>query len=196
MQLNEKFFYDTARQSLFDGKLSQKQFEGLNAILTAWKTDYAGKDDRWLAYALATAHHETDRTMQPIEEYGKGRGKKYGKRVKFSGKAYTDTTNIFYGRSYVQLTWYENYEKAAVKLGLNKRTFIDNPEKVMEPITAAKIMFKGMEEGWFTGKKFSNYFAGNKQDWVNARRIINSTDKAQLIASYAQRYYRCISYMA
>lgn len=189
--INQKFFFDSARLSLFDGKLTAKQIEGLSAILATWQAKYAANDDRWLAYALATTHHETDRTMQPIEEYGKGRGKKYGYRTKLSGKAYTDTANIFYGRGYVQLTWYENYAKAGAKLGYD---FIKNPALVMRPDLSAAIMFEGMIAGWFTGKKFANYFIGTKSDWINARRIINGTDKANLIAAYAQKYYRCISY--
>lgn len=192
-QLNRKFLFETVRLSLFDGKMSAKQVSGVTAILDAWQANYAHNDDRWLAYALATTHHETDRTMQPIEEYGKGKGKKYGQRVKLSGKTYTDTKAIFYGRGYVQITWYENYEKAGIKLGLGRK-LIDSPELAMNPAIAAYILFAGMIEGWFTGKKLGDYFNAAKQDWVNARRIINGTDKAQLIASYAQKYYRAISY--
>lgn len=140
---------------------------------------------------LATTHHETDRTMTPIEEYGKGKGRKYGKRLKMSGKAYTDTQNIFYGRGFVQLTWYENYQKAGKKLGVN---FIKNPGLTLDLKYATQIMLLGMIQGWFTGKKLSNYFSTTKEQWVNARRIINGTDKAQLIASYAKKYYACISY--
>jgi hypothetical protein len=32
------------------------------------------------------------------------------------------------------------------------------------------------------------------EDWFNARRIINGTDKASLIASPAKKYYGTISY--
>ena len=37
-------------------------------------------------------------------------------------------------------------------------------------------------------------FSRSKEDWVNARKIINGLDKAQLIASYAKKYYGAISY--
>ena len=51
-----------------------------------------------------------------------------------------------------------------------------------------------MMEGWFTGKKLSNYFDLQKEDWRNARRIINVLDKADLIASYGKQYYAAISH--
>ena len=68
--INRKFFFDTARLTLFDGGLRKPQVEGLTVLLNYWEKNHAAKDDRWLAYVLATAHHETDRRMQPIREYG------------------------------------------------------------------------------------------------------------------------------
>ena len=189
--INRKFFFSQVRESLFAGKLKQKQVDGLSAILDEWETNHKTKDDRWLAYMLATTHHETAATMQPIEEYGKGKGRKYGNRVKMNGQVYTNTDKLFYGRGFVQLTWYENYEKAGKKL---KQDFIMNPEKVMELANATKIMFSGMMEGWFTGKKLPDYFNKTTEDWVNARRIINGLDRAAWIADYAKKYYASISY--
>ena len=189
--INRNFFFSQVRGSLFAGKLKQKQVDGLTAILDEWETNYKTKDDRWLAYMLSTTHHETAATMQPIEEYGKGKGRKYGKRIRMNGQEYTDTDKLFYGRGFVQLTWYENYEKAGKKL---KQDFIMNPEKVMELANATKIMFSGMMEGWFTGKKLPDYFNKTKEDWVNARRIINGLDRAAWIADYAKKYYASISY--
>jgi hypothetical protein len=48
--------------------------------------------------------------------------------------------------------------------------------------------------GSFTGKKLADYFNPNLEDWVNARRIINGKDKANLIAGYSKLYYGAISY--
>jgi len=59
------------------------------------------------------------------------------------------------------------------------------PDKVMEPDIAYKVMSYGMRNGVFTTRKLSNYINGGQCDYVNARRIINGTDKAQLIADYA-----------
>ncbi|MEO6539789.1 MAG: glycoside hydrolase family 19 protein [Ferruginibacter sp.] len=189
--INKLFFFTQVRLSLFDGKLKQSQVDGITAIIDEWENNNSRKDDRWLAYMLSTTHHETAATMQPIEEFGKGRSRPYGKKLKMSRKPYTNTGNIFYGRGFVQLTWYENYEKAGKKLNLD---FINNPEKVMDLQNATKIMFLGMAEGWFTGKKLGDYFTATKEDWVNARRIINGLDRAEWIASYAKKYYAAISY--
>lgn len=176
---------------MFSGKFKQAQVDGLSAILDEWKKNYQKKDDRWLAYMLSTTHHETAATMQPIEEFGKGTSSPYGKRLKMSRKPYSNTNSIFYGRGFVQLTWYENYEKAGKKLN---QDFINHPEKVMELPNATKIMFLGMAGGWFTGKKLSMYFNETKEDWRNARRIINGLDRADWIAAYARKYYAAISY--
>jgi len=182
--INRKFFFDYVRGYLFDGKLNQNQVNGLNAIVAEWDRKYAKKDDRWLAYMLATAHHETDRTMQPIEEYGKGKNLDYGKADPATGQ-------IYYGRGFVQLTWKRNYEAMGKKL---KTDLVSHPERALELKVATQILFLGMIEGTFTGVRLSNYFNPNKEDWVNARRIINGLDKANLIAAYAKSYYAAISY--
>ena len=183
--INRETFYTSVREQF--GKLNQLQVAGFNAIL---ENVPANMLPAQLAYCLATAWHETAATMQPIEEIGKGRNRTYGHRVKLSGKPYFDTANIFYGRGFVQLTWYENYEKAGKKLS---QDFIKNPAGVMELNNAVKIMFLGMQEGWFTGRKLSQYINDQLTDFVNARRIINSLDRAADIAGYAEKFLKALS---
>src|SRR5881275_1515386 len=77
-------FFDNVRDKLFHGFLSRKQVEGMNAILDNWEK-HELKDKRWLAYMLATTYHETSFRMQPIEEYGKGENRDYGKKLKRGG---------------------------------------------------------------------------------------------------------------
>lgn len=189
--INRKFFFDHVRLHLFGGKLTTQQVNGLTAILNEWETNYAAKDDRWLAYMLATTHHETGRAMMPVEEWGKGKNLPYGARIKMSRKPYTDTNEIFYGRGFVQLTWYENYAKAGQKLD---KDFLHNAAGVLELGAATKIMFYGMTEGWFTGAKLERFFNPTTEDWKNARKIINGLDKADLIKDYALQYYAAISH--
>ena len=182
--LNRKFFFDRARLTLFDGKLLRRQVAGLAALLDYWEKHYEKGDDRWLAYVLATVHHETDRTFQPIEEYGKGRGKLYGMHDQQTGKMY-------YGRGFVQITWKANYAKLSRVIG---EDLVVHPEKALELGIATKILFEGMVRGLFTGKKLGDYFNAKSDSWMTARRIVNGTDKARLISSYALRYYEAISY--
>lgn len=187
--INRKSFFESIRTTLFKTGLKQTQVGGINAILDRWEA--SGLTDlRWLAYMLATVYHETAKTMQPIEEYGKGAGYRYGKKIKRSGIPYTLPDKLYYGRGYVQLTWFENYETMGRLLGID---LLNNPELALHPGIAADIMFEGMTKGNshfgdFTGKSLENYFNDTKVDWVNARRIINGTDKAELIAGYGKKF--------
>lgn len=182
--INKKFFYEHVRLHLFHGTMKPKQYNGIETILQEWEKNYIQSDDRWLAYMLATTHHETDRTMQPIEEYGKGKGKPYGVPDPVTNKAY-------YGRGFVQLTWKYNYDKMST---VTNNNLVINPEYALDITTSTKILFYGMINGSFTGKKLNSYFGSGKEDWINARRIINGLDKANLISGYAKQYYAAISY--
>lgn len=133
-----------------------------------------------LAYILATAYHETAHTMKPVREYG---GEKYLRSKKYYP---------YVGMGYVQLTWDYNYKKAGDKLGAD---FIKNPKLLLEPKYASPILIIGMIEGWFTGKKLSDYITLNKSDFKGARRIVNGTDKADLIAGYAREYDAALKVM-
>lgn len=189
-EFNPEKFFPSVRISLFDGRLTQSQVDGINFILSEWEKNWQERDLRCLAYALATTFHETARTMQPIEEFGKGSNYPYGKRRKMTGEPYSDYSEIYYGRGFVQLTWYENYQKAGEKLGYD---FLSDPSLVMVPDVAAEILLRGMFEGWFTGRKLSSFFTSEKTDWVGARTIINGTDKAAMIGDYAKKFYSALS---
>ena len=152
--------------------LSPTQRAGFNAITAAFN-QYGDGVKEHLAYMLATAWHETAATMQPIEEYGKGHGRTYG---------VTDSTGqVAYGRGYVQLTWPANYAKADAQLGL-KGALVHNYALALDPKIAAAILVRGMIEGWFTGKKLSDF---SLSDFQHEREIINGLDEAQKIAGYA-----------
>lgn len=184
MAINRPFFFSQVRTSLFGGTLKQSQVDGLTAILDYWEAGNAHKDDRWLAYALGTAYHETDKSFGPIREYGLGKGKPYGKPAGPYGQ-------IYYGRGLVQLTWLKNYQKMKDKLGVD---LVQTPDLAMDLKNAVPIMFTGMEEGTFTGVGFARYFNPTKEDWVNARRIINGLDCANMIADHARAFYAALSH--
>ncbi|MEN6622758.1 MAG: glycoside hydrolase family 19 protein [Smithella sp.] len=199
MAINRKFFFDYVRSHLFNGTLKQKQVDGMNGLLDYWDNEMAEEDDRWLAYVLATVHHECDQSMQPIKEYG---SEKYfwrmydieGERPKVAralGNVNPGDGVKFYGRGFVQLTGRKNYQNWSNRLGVQ---LIENPDLALDTEIASKIIFEGMRAGTFTGKNLENYFDGEKDDWMNARRIINGLDKANLIAGYGKQYYAALSY--
>ena len=173
--INLPVFFDHIRPGLFHGSLNDGQVQGSSALLAAWEADAPGASMPFIAYALATAFHETAATMQPIAEYGHGAHRAYGAPAGPWHQAY-------YGRGDVQLTWEANYAHASDRLsarGLLKsgEDLREKPDLALRPDIAAAILIFGMEEGWFTGKRLADYFHGATEDPVGARRIINGTDK-------------------
>lgn len=183
-------YFDAVRKAPFGGSLNQDQVDGNNAILEYWETmrEQAPPFDlRHLAYMLATTKWETASTMQPIEEYGKGSGKKYGAKDPETGQTY-------YGRGYVQLTWRDNYAKATKKLALEGDDDIEwHAARALDPDIARQILFAGMAEGWFTGKRLDQYFNASKNDAKNARQIINGNDKDTEIAKIHDQFLAALN---
>jgi putative chitinase len=177
---------DVDRERWFDamrgrfGRLTQAQVDGTSAILDGMAADRPLVDLRHGAYVLATAWHETDLTMQPIREYGRGRGKRYGVPGRNGGQ-------VPYGRGHVQLTWDANYERADRELQLGG-ALVRRYDLALDPAISYRIMSRGMLEGWFTGRKLGQYIAGPRCNYVEARRVVNGTDRAATIATYARGF--------
>ena len=135
------------------------------------------------AYVLATAFWETAHTMEPVvEAFWKNEAWRKANLRYFP----------WHGRGYVQLTWERNYRFAGKQLGLDLTT---DPDVVLKPEVAVKVLVLGMIEGWFTGKKLADYFGDGKADYRNARRMINGTDKMDAIATIAREYDRELAVM-
>jgi putative chitinase len=189
--IHRPYFFDSVVYYLDANKsLVQSQVDGLTAVLDYYERvgiehngDY---DDRYFAYILATMWHETAFTCQPIAEYGKGKGKSYGQPAGPYGQCY-------YGRGYVQLTWYDNYVAQDTKLELGGE-LVKHPDLALDPDIATQILFGGMRDGDFTGKKLCDYFTPTVTDWYNARRIVNATDQATTIAGYAEKFLNAIAH--
>ena len=188
--MNRKAFYDTLRaQRLYGPTMDQSEVRGTEAVLDA----IDGWPMAWQAYALATAFWETARTMLPVEEaYWIGNADAWRKK------------NLRYypwhGRGYVQLTWRENYERADRELGLGG-SLIANADRAMEPAIAAKILRRGMQEGWFAGDRQGRHTCARhlpkdgvatQLQFESARRIINGTDKRREIARIALSFQRAL----
>lgn len=177
--MNLKIFFDNIRESVFGGSLSQDQVDGCQRII-------AYRDEHWpkmvnaeLAYLLATAEWETGHSLHPVEEGFPLHGdalREYQKKLRYYPA---------YGRGLVQTTWPANY----ARLGLNSPE--DYP-KALEWDYALRFLFEGMIYGWFTGRKLADYITAKRQDYVNARRIVNGLDKAERIAKNARAFHAAL----
>lgn len=137
------------------------------------------------AYILATAWHETGRYKYMREIWGptpaqaryEGRND-LGNTVKGDGKK-------FLGRGFVQITGRRNYTDWSRRLGLD---LVKEPQLAERPEIAVRILVEGMMLGTFTAKRLETYVHLRKSDFVEARRVVNGTDKADLIAGYAKEF--------
>jgi len=188
---DRKIFFDRVHNRPFGGSLSQKQVEGLTAILD--EAERRGTPRNKLAYILATPFHETGQEMQPIVERGdRSYFNKYnaGTRIgKMLGNTQPGDGFNLRGRGLVQITGRANYAKASKKIGVD---FLARPDLTLEMKYAVLILFAGMEGGWFTGKSLDSYIddkdesdAEDLREFIKSRFIINGTDKAAKIGGYA-----------
>lgn len=179
-------FYDYIRGH--EGELfpimRQSQLAGIEATL---KVAAGRLPLGWCAYVLATEYHETAKTMQGVREGLNASDAWRRKHLRYYP---------WYGRGKVQLTWERNYRYATERLcelGFQV-DLIKNPDQALDNDIGAAILVIGMIEGWFTGKKLRDYLPAdpNKEHYTNARRIINGTDKAELIAGYAVEFEKAL----
>lgn len=205
-------FYKNYRR-IFAPKLLQSQVNSYERIFDAFDkyeddvlnapAPYNRKDvlDAQLSYILATAYHEVGEDMRPVREGFKETDRESREyvarlhRIGFISQNYAlpdpETGQSYYGRGFVQLTHKYNYLRAGQMLGLGDY-FVWNPDDVMKIENAARILVLGMTKGIFTGKKLFTYIDAEHKDFVNARRIINGTDRAQLVAGYARKFEICV----
>jgi hypothetical protein len=112
-----------------------------------------------------------------------------------ASKVYNDdegNEQLYYGRGYVQLTWWNGYVAAgiALKRGLN---LLFEPELVNAPDTAYDILATGMCTGsiYANGRTFPRYFQGTHTDYVAARDMVNPgakhANKVE-VANIAERF--------
>lgn len=136
-----------------------------------------------IAYVLATAEWESRFKPQTEKRASESRQPKlYAQQQRYWPSG-------FFGRGFVQLTWEHNYEKMGKLLDLPLKT---NPDLALKPIHAAQILVLGMRDGHFTGRKLADCFKLSVYDFVQARKIVNGTDRAVDIADIATRYWAAL----
>lgn len=132
-----------------------------------------------IAYILATVEHETAGSFQPVREsyyLGEPKAEAHRKTLRYYP---------YYGRGYVQLTWDYNYRKYSTLTGLD---LVNHPDLVMRPDVSLFVLTDGMKRGVFTGVSLEDFMVNERLDFVKARKIINGTDKARMIAGIAENW--------
>ncbi|WP_263972278.1 hypothetical protein, partial [Psychrobacter sp. FME6] len=87
------------------------------------------------------------------------------------------------GRGLIQITGKTNYQRFTEILNVN---FVKSPDLVSEYKHSVPIIIYGMKEGTFTGKKLSDYINSSTIDYVQARWIVNGTNKREILAKNAK----------
>lgn len=170
--------------SLKNPSLGETTKASLSRLLKYIEDDQEVYDLRWMAYMLATVKHETKHTYEPIyEDGGPEYCKKYDNRADLENGPHDGY--LFRGRGYAQLTGRKLYRRMSALFGGDLE---NNPDNALDHDRAYKILSYGMRNGSYTGVKLSDFIQGNKCNFVGARKIVNGTDKDDLIANYANAF--------
>jgi len=194
-----KFFSALRRRDsgVFGTSLSQRQVDGINGILTAFETHGDGRRST-LAYALATAYHETGRRMVPVREgfasTDAGARRAVNRLATKRGpnsavakyaKPQPPHGHVYYGRGQVQLTWLDNYRRSSADAGVD---LVDDPDAMLDPLISARVLIRGLIDGRWNGHGHGVQHYLGQGDWINARRTVNVLDRAEQIAAYAHAF--------
>lgn len=201
MGVDRARIYDRVRQNPCSGRLSRAQVTGMDAILDHWVLHSKAADSS-LAYVLATAFHETAGTMQPVREtLAKSDGEAVARLDRAFSSGRLPSVKVPYwrpdadgkswlGRGFVQLTHKRNYEAMS---DLTGEDLVADPGLAMRIDIAARILIEGMRVGLFTGWRLDYFFGRDKADWAGARKIVNGTDRAELVAGYGRAFVAALS---
>lgn len=203
--MDKSKFYKSLRRresGVFGTSLSQRQVEGMEGILEAFAEVGDGMADT-LAYAFATAYHETGGRMVPVREgfassdaaARKAVNRLAARRgpnsaVAKYAKPQPPHGHVYYGRGLVQLTWKDNYERSSQDAGVD---LVRNPDAAMRPKVSARILIRGLLDGRWNGRGHGIRHYLDKGDLQGARRTVNITDKWAVIARYHEAFMTAIT---
>ena len=174
-KIDDQFLADFAK--VLNIELTVAQVNAIKLIL--FECDFYGiTDARMVAYILGTCYHEC--RFMSIREIRAMPGTAVWKMQ----NRYWHTG--FFGRGYCQLTWEKNYRKFTPIVGVD---LVANPDAALIPKIGATILVYGMYKGMFSGVGLTKYFPPPpaQPKWLGARRIVNGTFQADLVAKAAKK---------
>jgi hypothetical protein len=104
-------------------------------------------------------------------------------------RAYTGSTGTslaYFGRGYVQLTWWANYAAAGVSIGRGL-DLLYSPQLALDPQIAYALMSYSMMTGagFANGRALRHYIYGDLCNYAGARALVNANDPQPIIVSAA-----------
>lgn len=190
--INRYIFYKTYREKF--GKLKQEQVNGLNFLLDKLDNSQVLFYANQYAGILANIAHETAWTFQPIRERGAYNYFKY--LIGRLGNRNLREAYDYRGGGFIMTTGKLNYEMMSpyVKKVFPNIDIVKDPNQITNPEVSWITTETGLVKGLYTGRKITQYLNENTTDYYNFRRCINGTDRASLIAGYAEKFYECIDF--
>lgn len=99
----------------------------------------------------------------------------------------------YYGRGFMQLTWWDNYALAGASIGRRLDLLFD-PELANDAGVSYRIMSTAMRTGssFANGRTFAQFFYGEMTDYVSARSMVNGNSGQVEVAEIARRFERVL----
>ena len=159
------------------------------AYLSNRLTNYGIKTEFYRASILANIAIETGSKFIPLMEgniranpnWTEEKSIRAVKRLFDKGVIRTDYSEptgpylkSYFGRGYIQLTWYDNYLRIS-KLLNEFKDLVKHPELLMELDVSSEVAIRGMWHGWFTGRGLKHLSHSDvvNMNFAAARRIVN-----------------------
>ncbi|ACL58930.1 hypothetical protein [Methylobacterium nodulans] len=210
--LDRQAFFSAVRTQPFGGSLTQSQVDGMDAMLDMAPPDMGAAPlayclatafDETGGAMIPRAENLNYTTAERIRAVWPSRfptvasavpyvrnpqglaNKVYGGRL---GNTGPNDGWLFRGMGLVQATGKDNAIRATKRLrALGYLTpdqdLVATPELMLNPDIAAVMLFVGLSEGWYTGRKLSDYFGPGRENPTHARAMVNPDSNGPAIAT-------------